>query len=304
MDCPYLKRRVGAAFSSTLTGTSGFNQIYFLDLNSDDEVYVYGQTEGTFPVTAGVYSNPNGGQFLQKFSHDLTTLKFSTVFGSGRGIPDISPTAFLVNDCNNIYMSGWGGFINTALGFWEGSSTRGMPLTDNAYQKTTSGSDFYFMVLTADASQFLFGTYLGGTQSRTHVDGGTSRFDKSGNCVSCGMPPVVRVATGQDVLLPIFQPLPAYGPRTNNSPNCNNAAFKFDLSSLKARIQTNAVGLKVPGLNKVCFPDKIVFQNRSTGGKSYEWKFGDNQSLVKNRYVCHYVSICRAGTVYRKVKSI
>ncbi|MBA4057117.1 MAG: hypothetical protein C0490_20560, partial [Marivirga sp.] len=52
---------------STFTGTSGFDQIYFLDLNVDDEVYVYGQTAGSFPVTPGVFNNPNSGQFIQKF---------------------------------------------------------------------------------------------------------------------------------------------------------------------------------------------------------------------------------------------
>ena len=36
------------------------------------------------------------------------------------------------------------------------------------------------MVLTDDAKQFLYGTYMGGADSRTHVDGGTSRFDKKG----------------------------------------------------------------------------------------------------------------------------
>jgi CHU_C Type IX secretion signal domain/PKD domain len=270
-----------AVLSSTLTGGSGFNQIYFLDLNSNDEVYVYGQTQGNFPVSAGVYHNTNGGQFLQKFSSDLTTLHFSTVFGSGRGMPDISPTAFLVNECDNIYMSGWGGRINTFEGFWPGSSTFGMPLTDNAFQKTTSGSDFYFIVLTADASQFLYGTYLGGTQSRTHVDGGTSRFDKSGIvyhavCSGCQSNNAAGPRPTSD-----FPTTPGVWSRTNNSINCNNAAFKFDLSSLQARIQTNSVSLKLPGLNKICFPDKIVFQNRSIGGKSYEWKFGDTKSLIK-----------------------
>ncbi len=175
--------RISAAgdviYDATFTGTSSFDQIYFLDLNEDDEVYVYGQTSGDFPITPGVYNNPNSGQFIQKFDASLTTLIFSTVFGSGRGIPDISPTAFIVNECNNLYMAGWGGAINARSGFWQ-SNTVGMPITGDAYQKTTSGSDFYFMVLTDDGSQFLYGTYLGGTQSRTHVDGGTSRFDKSG----------------------------------------------------------------------------------------------------------------------------
>jgi len=163
---------------STFTGTPTFNQVYFLDLDMQENVYVYGQTTGSFPVTSGVYSNPNSGQFVQKFDNTLATLSFSTVFGSGIGIPNISPTAFIVNDCVNIFLSGWGGQINSQLGFWN-SSTNHMPVTPDAYQKNTSGSDFYFMVLSSDASQLLYATYLGGADSRTHVDGGTCRFDKS-----------------------------------------------------------------------------------------------------------------------------
>ena len=148
--------------SATLTGTNKFDQVYFLDLNSSGDVYVYGQTSGSsFPITSGVYNNANSGQFLQKYTSDLSVLEFSTVFGSGTPVPNISPTAFLVNDCNNIYMSGWGGTLNSALGFWN-SSTSGMPLTFDAFQKTTSGSDFYFIVLTDDATELLYSTYLGG----------------------------------------------------------------------------------------------------------------------------------------------
>ncbi len=55
-----------------------------------------------------------------------------------------------------------------------------MPITSDAYQKTTSGSDFYFMVLNGDATELVYSTYLGGNSSKTHVDGGTSRFDKYG----------------------------------------------------------------------------------------------------------------------------
>jgi hypothetical protein len=264
---------------ATFTGTPGFDQVYFLDLNEDDEVFIYGQTDGDFPVTPGVYSNPNSGQFIQKLDPTLKQLLFSTVFGSGRGIPDISPTAFLVNECNNIYMSGWGGLINEREGYWS-SDTYGMPVSADAYQRTTSGSDFYFMVLTDDASRFLYGTYLGGNQSRTHVDGGTSRFDKGGIvyhavCSGCQ----ALNATGQPSS--DFPTTPNAWSRTNRSFNCNNAAFKFDLSSLKARIQTNSVALDHPGLNTICIPDKIVFQNLSTGGETYEWNLGDGTYITK-----------------------
>jgi len=268
-----------AIITATFTGTSSFDQVYFLDLNSNDEVYIYGQTSGAFTVTPGVYNNPNSGQFLQKLSADLTTLSFSTVFGSGIGIPNISPTAFLVNDCNNIYMTGWGGLVNqNNPSFWN-SNTLGMPVTADAFQSSTSGSDFYFMVLTDDAAELLYATYMGGSQSRTHVDGGTSRFDKGGIvyhavCSGCAAFNATNTSTSD------FPTTTNAWSNTNNSANCNNAAFKFDLSSLRARIVTNSVALDQPGLNKICYPDKIVFQNRSTGGQFYEWDFGDGSALT------------------------
>ncbi len=262
---------------ATFTGTVNYNQVYFLDLNAEEEVYVYGQTSGAFPITAGVYFNANSGQFIQKFDNDLSELKFSTVFGAGRGIPDISPTAFLVNDCNNLYMSGWGGVVNSANGFWN-SGTTGMTTTPDAFQLTTSGSDFYFIVLTDDASQRLYATFLGGTQSRTHVDGGTCRFDKGGIvyhsvCSGCAAFNATQRATSD------FPTTVGAWSKTNKSPNCNNAAFKFDLSSLKARIQSNSIKHDMPGLKVVCIPDQILFENRSTGGEIFEWDFGDGSEL-------------------------
>lgn len=269
----HIKSSGDSIIHATFTGTPDYDQIYFLDLNEAGEVFVYGQTSSTgFPVTAGVYSNPQSGQFLQKFDTQLSSLKFSTVFGSGRRIPDISPTAFMVNDCGNIFMSGWGGLINSGEGFWQ-SDTYNMPVTPDAFQKTTSGSDFYFIVLSSDATQFLYGTYLGGTQSRTHVDGGTSRFDKTGIvyhavCSGCQYLNASRNPSSD------FPTTRNAWSRVNLSQNCNNAAFKFDLAILKAKAIPD-------GLDKVCIPDKADFENKSIGGKRFEWDFGDGTVLVK-----------------------
>lgn len=262
-----------ALLASTYTGTNGFDQVYFVDLGTEGDVYVYGQTNGIMPISPGVYNNPNSGQFVQRLSGDLKTLVFSTVFGSGIGIPNISPTAFLVSECNQLYMAGWGGSTNSGRGFWN-SSTRNMPITPDALQTTTTGNDFYFMVLTGDAKELLYASYFGGNTSAIHVDGGTSRFDPSGIvyhavCAGCG--------GGFDD----FPTTPGAWSRLNQSGNCNNAAFKFDLSSLRARLQTNSVDFKMPNVSSVCFPDTIRFQNFSTGGKIFEWDLGDGRSLTK-----------------------
>lgn len=284
----------------TYTGTDAYNQIYFLDLNTDEDVYVYGQTTGIFPVTPGVYSNPGSGQFVQKFSNELRSLHFSTVFGAGRTYPDISPTAFLVNDCNNLYMAGWGGLINSGNNFWPGS-TVGMHTTPDAFQQTTSGSDFYFIVLTEDAKEMLYATFLGGGQSRTHVDGGTSRFDKGGIvyhsvCAGCVSGNAAGQATSD------FPTTAGAWSRTNASANCNNAAFKFDLSSLRARLRTNSAKRDAPGLKVVCIPDAIGFENVSIGGEIFEWDLGDGTKITKTdtSFIAHEYKIPGQYVVWLK----
>lgn len=255
--------------NATYLGTSKYDQVYFIDLNASGDVYVFGQTKGKYKVAGKVYADSNAGQFIHKLSSDLKTTHFSTVVGSvGKGsliTPNISPTAFLVSDCNNLYLSGWGGATNKG---YIGGNTQNMPVSPEAYQKTSNGSDFYLMVLSADASEFLYGTYLGGKTSAVHVDGGTSRFDKQGIvyhavCAGCG---------GNSDFPAANVPL---AHQQNKSSNCNNAVFKFDLALLKARLQTNTVRFNNPGITQVCMPDKIVFQNQSIGGEIFYWDLGD-----------------------------
>jgi PKD repeat protein len=277
--------------NATYLGTSSYDQVYFVDINNDQNVYVYGQTQGTYPVSSGVFSQSGGGQFIHKLSHDLQSSVFSTVFGSGNYSPNISPTAFLVNDCNKIYIAGWGGVLNTTtiryrnqLGQvitvtrnFVGGSTTGLRVSADAYQSRTSGSDFYLMVLDEDASAFLYGTFLGGTQSATHVDGGTSRFDKRGIvyhavCAGCG---------GYSDFPAVNAPAGHATNASRTQSQCNNAIFKFDLATLRAVLQTNSVALDDPGIDTLCYPSSIVFQNFSSGAKYYVWNMGDGTEITK-----------------------
>ena len=80
-----------------------------------------------------------------------------------------------MDNCGNIYVSGWGADL------LQSTPLNGMPVTTDAFQQNPpNGFDFYLMVMYADFSDILYGSYLGGAVSREHVDGGTSRFDKNG----------------------------------------------------------------------------------------------------------------------------
>jgi gliding motility-associated-like protein len=269
-----ISRDGSTLLSSTYLGTGEYDQSYFLDIDPDGNIYAFGQTRGEYPVTDTVYSNPSSGQFIHKLSPDLSTSLLSTVVGSGRGIPDISPTAFLVNECGNIFLSGWGGEVNSNVPKYNGGNTFNMPITSDAYQRITDGSDFYLMVLDANAAKLLYGTYLGAVNSGgngEHVDGGTCRFDKRG---------IVYHAICACRDNSQFPTTPGVWSNINRSPQgCNNGVFKFDLSALQADFTTNSFEFDSPGITKGCMPFEVVFLNRSFGGESFEWDFGDGSDI-------------------------
>lgn len=259
-----------AILQSTYLGTGSYDQAYFIDIDDDQNVYAFGQTRGPYPVTPGTYHVPNSGQFVHKLTPDLDGTVFSLVFGSGSPEPNISPTAFLANECENIFLSGWGGIVNNGNSPNQGN-TFGMPITSDALYSQTDGSDFYLMALSADGSSLLYSTYFGSTDpfNGDHVDGGTSRFDKRGimyqSVCSCGGRdddfPTTPNAYAQINTGSIFTP-------DGIIERCNNAAFKFDLASLEARFETD--------INTGCAPLTVTMINQSIGGETLFWDFGDS----------------------------
>ena len=256
-------------------GTTEYDQIYFVELDRDGNVYVLGQTEepdSAFIYNA-MYSQANSGQFITKIKPELDTVLWSVNFGRADGSPDISPTAFLVDVCNKVYVSGWGGTLNSTLGSSARSGTRGLDTTRFAYQTTTDNNDFYLMVLEDDASRLVYATYFGGNSSQDHVDGGTSRFDRNGIvyqsvCASCG---------GTDDF-PIEPDTSAVVSAINGAIEgslCNNAVFKFDLD-----LPFTFADYDIPPV--LCLGDTLHFLNTSkivdSNQVSFFWDFGDGDT--------------------------
>lgn len=208
----------GALAQSTYLGTSTYDQAYFVRQVPGGQVYVLGQTvSNAWPgQTAGRYANANGHQFIQQLAPSLRTAGFATVFGSGRAVPDISPTAFEVDCYGRLFVAGWGGGLDPHNG-----STVDLEVTPNAIQTTTDGMDFYLMQLSDGAQALDYATFFG-TSADDHIDGGTSRFDPQGTLYQaiCACNQTTRAG------LPIPAGAGYYSP-VNGSAHCNNAAFKF-----------------------------------------------------------------------------
>lgn len=252
----------GSLVGSTYLGTSVYDQCYFVQLNTSDEVFVVGQTHGSYPVSPGRYNTVGGSQFIHKLAHTLSTSLWSTRFGNGDNQQDLSPTAFLVSDCGQIYFSGWGGTVNGSAGN-PTSTTNGMQVSADAFQGTTDGNDLYLMLLEPEAVALNYATFFGGSLSPEHVDGGTSRFDKNGTVYQA----VCAGCQGNSD----FPTTPGAWSNTNNAFGCNLGVLKFDLAQGQANIQ-------IDGPNTLCIPATAQFVNNSTGGNTYAWSFGNGTS--------------------------
>ncbi|OJW82338.1 MAG: hypothetical protein BGO69_17275 [Bacteroidetes bacterium 46-16] len=234
---------------STYIGTSSYDQCYGLEIDPSNGVYICGQSDGgTFPVIGNVYSNAGSGNFIMKLDYDLTAPVFSTVIGNGTHTSSalLSQTAFLVDSCYHIYLTGFNLSLPTNF-----------PIAANPMQNNNVG--FYFIVLGQDAATFEYATYYG-SQSN-HTDGGTSRFDKRGIiyqgicCCTNNFPTTPNV----------------WSP--NSGDGCNMVMLKmtFDTGPV------DAAALAVP--MQGCAPLTVNFLNNSANATSYVWDFGDNTPI-------------------------
>jgi len=242
--------------SASYIGMDQYDQVFFVEIDRVNNVFLLGQSVGgNFPVNNAAFSNGASSNFIIKLDSNLSTNVASTRFGNNSPNIHISPTAFLVDNCGNIYVSGWGADL------LQSTPLTGMPITADAFQSNPpNGFDFYLMVMYADFSDILYGSYLGGAVAREHVDGGTSRFDKNGIvyqsvCGGCG--------GNSD-----FPTTPNAWSANNNSSNCNNLIFKFDSGILPV---ADFTADQTTGCNNFT----VTFDNFSSVSDTYLWDFGD-----------------------------
>lgn len=267
--------------SSSYFGTSGADMLFGVQFDKFGFPYIMGTTNGKWQVVNSPFNQTqgqtDGKQFICKLKPDLSDFVYSATFGApGSTQPNLSPTAFLVDRCENVYVSGWGGGIDVEDGYLN-SGVRNMS-TPNYLQNTTDGADFYFFVLEKNAQSQLFGSYFGQNGALgDHVDGGTSRFDKNGiiyqTICSCkdGSPPANPILTGSP---------PYVFSTTNNGPDCNMMALKiaFNLAGISSGIQAAANG--IPRDTSGCVPLTVDFSDTVAQGKTYLWDFNDGSTPI------------------------
>jgi gliding motility-associated-like protein len=262
----------GTLIKTSYFGTTGTEVLYGVQFDNLGFPYIMGTTTGAWPVINATFSQAKGKQFIAKLKPDISGYIYSTTFGKGSSFPDISPTAFLVDRCENVYVAGWGGGIEVEGGgkaVYNNSKTTGLTVTNNAIKKTTDGNDFYFFVMQKNAVSQLYGSFFGQTGGLgNHVDGGTSRFDKQGviyeaicaNCYGMGTFPTT---------------LNVWSPRNGMGANgCNLAAVKisFNFAGVAADPRSFINGRYD---SSGCVPLDVLFKDTVHNAKLYVWTFGD-----------------------------
>jgi hypothetical protein len=225
--------------NSTYLGTANVDMVYGLKLDQSGYPFVTGTTRGVWPVINASYAGINAKQFISKIQTDLSAFVYSTTFGTANAVaPNISPIAFFVDDCENVYVAGWGGGANTfGDPDYSTAGTGGLPVTANAFQSLTDSSDFYMFVLQKNATSQLYGSFfgqIGGGGGYDHTDGGVCRFDSQGVLYLAACANCKYVPTGSPAVAP-FPITPGVFGGTNpaaNAGGCNlgMVKFRFDFS--------------------------------------------------------------------------
>lgn len=257
----------GSLIKTTFIGGAANDQCFFIDLDKDNKLYAHGQTNSVIPISANKYGTANAQQYVLKLDNNLSNLEWSTTVGTGTK-SDWVPTAFMVDRCYNIYISGWNGASNTnaAGNTFPQNNTFNLPTSPDAFQDSTDGSDFYFMVLGKDAETFLFGSYFGGT-SEEHVDGGTSRFSPDG---------IIYQAVCAGCFGLSFPTTPnAYSPTRPDPNKCNLGAIKIDFQQTVRSIPYIDPSA---GYDTICDSLTVHFTNNSLHANKFSWDFGNGQT--------------------------
>ena len=150
--------------------------------------------------------------------------------------------------CDQIYISGY-------------NPDSGWLTTPNALYPTSNFSDFYLAVYDVNMAGLLFGTFYGGS----HVDGGTSRFDKNGIVYQ-------GVCSGGNSM-----PTSPTAYAVNNNVGWDIGVFKIDMEQAGVQVYAS-VSPSFVG----CAPATFTF-NATGSANTYNWDMGDGSPLIVNQ---------------------
>ncbi len=245
----------GTLLASTYLGTDNVDNAVAVQVGSDNNIYVLGRTLGNYPISSGVYNMERTDMFIHQISADLNRSLLSTRLGVEQSslVGDrYFPCSFLVDNCENVYVTG------------RVKKVPGMPLTSDAF--LTDPADFWYVVLKPAFSDLLFASYFG----YGHFHTSTQRLDPDGIVYQ-------SFCAGNEMQSPAPTP-GVVGPQKLNSGHQDMYSFKFSFQLSGVR---SSIGLADNQSAEGCAPYTVQFQNnsRSPHSMDFNWDFGDGSPV-------------------------
>ncbi len=237
----------GQLIKSTFIGTDKLDAALRLRLDKDDNIYIMGQTFGSYPISSGTFNIPNGDVFIDKLTPDLSASLTAIRIGNAQNHSiHYKPAAFLIDLCDNVYVAGLG------------AGTDRLPLTPDAYD--TAQKSFWFAILSSGFRNLEYASYFG-SKGDDHAHDGVQRLDPEGILyyTICGN--ASNFPTTPGVVFP-----------AKRNTGVDNFSFKFNFGKSKP---TAGFGLAAGYYDTGCVPHPIQIANTSTRAASYTWDFGD-----------------------------
>lgn len=261
---------------STFLGVDkGYDGVYGQRINKKGYIFITGISSGDWPNINAKYRDEGAKQFIGKLKPDLSGWEYVTTFGTKATAPNISPVAFAIDNCEHLYVSGFG-FMGPSF---RNVGTKGMRTTKDALMDKTDNADFYFVVFDKDAQDILYATYYGKAGALgDHVDGGTSRYDPNGIIYQA-------ICACNSNAYPITPGV--YAPRRGNLYECNTLGIKMDfqLAGVAADFLTSyhepESKKNIVGRTDGCVPGKFFFESTGSRAEEIEIDFGDGVSVTR-----------------------
>ncbi len=195
---------------STFIGGSGYDYSRFLAFDSNNNIYITGNTySNDFPMAGTPYDNSLSGTndvFIAKLNSDLSSLLASTYIG---GTNSDKAYSIATDNTDNVFITGY-------------TLSGGYPSTTGAYDELFNGDiDVFVSKFTSDLSTLSASTFMGGSESDITY---SLVLDGSGNVYITGETYSSNYPTTAGV----------YDPSHNGSYDAFVSKFTPDLSTLSA----------------------------------------------------------------------
>jgi PKD repeat protein len=250
---------------STYLGGSGQDEIQYLTEDNQGRLWICGISTSELPLIGGGYNDPGSWQFIACFDPELNNLIHYHLVGAGEGATNMYwPSAFMVDDCNRIYLTGDGG----------SQTVSNVNTTPDALY---SEGSFYTAVYGADMSELIYGSYLGGN----HRHGPDNQYNRKG---------IICQSVCSNINTPVYPQANAYS--DTQVATWEGSTWIIDMDS-----PATVSAFDYEPLGSTCIPYPVHFTNWSDSA-SYQWNFGDGNGWMPDQGVDVWHTFTESGTYY------